>query len=258
MKKVYGYKKKISIDFSTSGLDALERVKDTMPSYGQTSNSIAVNYILQTFGNLNEYVRVQLAKQCLTLIHEIRERISREEDVDSFSVSEDFDSIEQLEEVFRFFTFGKGLPNEKKTTGNMVRTDILNGYVIYPDDWIVYDFEEPKQSTRAVVIEVRNGHRYNAPHVIFFTNQTRITEGLQDSICRNLAARYPVFAEIMRDKVEPVYGAHGKLLNEEEWLESPVPGFFFIADADKPLGHITGYPFGAKVYRTRKNQGEVE
>ena len=255
-RKNLGYRKKISIDFDDKSLKSLEQLKNEVPFTGNVSNSSVINYLLVTFAGLNGYVKCNFAREAKRLIRELEKRIGEFEDENSFELIEDRKTLEQLKRIFDFFARGQDLSGEELY--NMVRTNLKNGYVIYPQDWVVLSVESPEKSINAVVIETRNGDKYNIPHFIFFTKETRITQRISELALSEVVKKCPIYQKILDSKVVPVFDSEGNVLNIEEWRESLEPALFFIQDADNPVGSIAGYPFGAKVYRNRKNEGEVE
>lgn len=76
-----------------------------------------------------------------------------------------------------------------------------------------------------------------------------------NAILEQAVLAYPKFRKILNLRVDPIYESNGLMLNKKEWEEAPCPGVFFIPEANNPYMSNRDYPFGAKVFRTKSEQG---
>lgn len=140
----------------------------------------------------------------------------------------------------------------------MRKTDMKDGYIVYPADWVVLDGVQcdAKDSVRACVIEVKNGKKYGMPHFLFFTNKDvgdPFTIDEENAIHLACIKAVPSFAQVLRDGVDqPTMPMSDPRYKEaaKRFLASPIPGIFFIPATDDPYYCMQDEPlFGCRIVR---------
>lgn len=118
--------------------------------------------------------------------------------------------------------------------------------VIIPDspDWVVVNEANAAGSTRATIIEVKNGDRFNVPHFVYFDNAETSTQLMDKAI----VAIFPDFEKVLKEQVEPVMDANGVCLNLGEVQRAPAPGYFPACEHDP----IQGDPYGVHIVLDEK------
>ena len=126
---------------------------------------------------------------------------------------------------------------------SMKKIDMKDGYIIYPSDWVVLEdvLRDPKESSRASVVEVYNGRRYGMPHFLLFSNIAKNESYTEDEFkiieaaCLRANSR---FADVLKDEQS--------MVDEEK----PVVGVFNIIATDDPYyDEFDTPPFGCKIIR---------
>lgn len=230
-------KKKVSIDFS-------EKAYQLLIEYTQklgVSNSALINFLIENFLSMDDEEKRQWTKFC-------SEILNKEKDV-SVSISNDFEMKKRSQKVERYSNLLYLLATRDRTNvlENMERIDIEDGYVIFPNDWIVIDYRKPEECKYVGVVSIRNGEKYNVPIFLFFSDVkiNALTEGDEDDIRMWCRKKYPDFAKIESQQVTPAYNAQGKMLNFDFWDKAPTIGIFPIFE----YGKDTNYPYGAMIIR---------
>ena len=236
-------KKKVSIDFDELVLDMLIAYRNQVNA---PSNSAVVNFILDTVLDLSDEVKGILVKCCIDKIHELQSNLIV---FDEFGRNKAKYEQLQYKKLIRFFSDGKDL--EPDEIPNMRRINIMDGYVIFPENWIVTKYENAKSCQYAGVIETKNGSKYNIPHFIVFSSKpiSEITKEDSDKIFLCCCQEYPEFQEILKKDIPIQYDEFHKIINGKEWLEAPHPAIFPIKeyrDADYD------YPYGAMIIKNKK------
>ena len=146
----------------------------------------------------------------------------------------------------------------------MRKTDMKDGYIVYPADWVVLDGVQcdAKDSVRACVIEVKNGKKYGMPHFLFFTNKDvgdPFTIDEENAIHLACIKAVPNFAQVLRDGVDqPTMPMSDPRYKEaaKRFLASPIPGIFYNPATDDPYYCMQDEPlFGCRIVRNvNKNE----
>ncbi|MGC5816111.1 hypothetical protein [Clostridium perfringens] len=131
----------------------------------------------------------------------------------------------------------------------MKKIEIQNGYVIFPEDWIILNEYHAKNCEYARVIEVKNGTKYNSPHFLFFSTKpinelTNNDTKKLDEKCINMFSNYK---KILNEYIPLKYDENGEMLNGNEHISGPIPGYFAILDYGLDISY---YPLGAMVFLT--------
>ena len=149
-------------------------------------------------------------------------------------------------------------PYTKEKNILLKRTDMKDGYIVYPADWVVLDGVQcdAKDSVRACVIEVKNGKKYGMPHFLFFTNKDvgdPFTIDEENAIHLACVKAVPNFAQVLRDGVDqPTMPMSDPRYKEatKRFLASPIPGIFYIPATDDPYYCMQDEPlFGCRIVR---------
>ena len=120
--------------------------------------------------------------------------------------------------------------------------------VIIPDspDWVVINEVNAASSTRATIIEVKNGARFNVPYFVYFDNEETSTRLMDKAIL----AIFPDFERVLKEQVEPVMDANGVCLNLGEVQRAPATGYFPACEHDPILGD----PYGVHIIPDEKGK----
>ena len=100
------------------------------------------------------------------------------------------------------------------------------------------------------MIEVKNGEKYNAPHILYYVTSPVDGNFTPEQRAKALAAAnsvWPDLAKIQAKRVKLEYGPDGGILNMQEYAKAPMVGIFRIFDkGDYPSGRP---PYGACIIR---------
>lgn len=261
-------KKRLSIDFDNATYSALENYTDPekFPKWTDPTNltkGYIINDAVKNLVSLNGKTANELYAFCAkqAQIHEKNARpvntsqFSESAEINSqFSKDEELEIANQFRNLAHMYSHYAAFPSSiEPKIKDMKRIDIQNGYVVFPKDWILIDWNNPATSQNAFVIEVVDEkNQYQMPHFLFFDESMKTVEAQKNKIFEKAAEAYPRFRKILKLEVEPVYGEEDdkgfrKILNPDEYLNAPKSLIFKIADAGNEL--IMNYPYNAKVYR---------
>ncbi|GAA0106722.1 hypothetical protein UT300013_33460 [Paraclostridium sordellii] len=238
-------KVKKSIDFTKENMDLLDKYKSV---YGFSSNNEIINYLINTFLDLEPGIKKSLGEFCNLEYKNLNDELIN---VEPFERIEKQNFQEQYKNLVRFFTNGNEPLTKNLDNNSMKRIEIEDGYVIIPDDWIVLNENEAKDCRYVGVVEVKNGSDYDAPHFIFFSRNpiNELTDIDTDNIDKECCFKFPKYSEILEKKVHLRFDKNRKPINLDEHLKSPIPGYFGIQDQ----GNGNFYPFGAMIFRYNNN-----
>ena len=152
----------------------------------------------------------------------------------------------------------------KEKNISLKRTDMKDGYIVYPADWVVLDGVQcdAKDSVRACVIEVKNGKKYGMPHFLFFTNKDLgdpFTVDEENAIYLACVKAATNFAQVLRDGMDrqtmPMSDSKCREATKR-FLTSPIPKIFYISATDDPYYCMQDEPlFGCHiVHGVSKNE----
>lgn len=232
-------KKKISIDFSPANHEKLVKFVENYP--GITSSSAAINYLVTVFADLPTQIRDTLAKACHDAIKEEEALFSGR---GSFEKEEATRRMGLYREIILFVTQQQGYTTREKI---MNKIEIKNGHAIIPEDWIVVKNINPLSCEHVGVIEVRNGEKYNAPHIVFFSYKpiNQLSDAERDDIIEKCICHYPKLGKLKAMQIEPVFDKDRNIINAEQYMAAPAIGLFAI-----PIyGTMTAFPEGAMIVR---------
>lgn len=234
-------KKKISIDFTEENYKIITEFAKKF----NESNSSIVNYLISHFLPLDQTAKRMLARACMDSMEKEKQQFSS---LGEYAKEEAHKRIKMYEDLILFFTEGKGYVLGVENA--MRKIEILDGYVIFPNDWILIENQKPKDSRYVGVVEVKNGEEYNMPHFVFFSSnpiaeRTNIEE---EDILVGCQFAHPEFGKIKAMQVEPVYDENKIMINAELWKRSPLIGMFSIPT----YGKDTLFPQGAMIVKGDK------
>ena len=228
-------KKKVSIDFSEKAYQLLAEYTQKM----RISNSALINFLLENFLSMGDEEKKQWTEFCI-------EVLKKENDIRP-SISNDFEIRAQNRKIERYCNFIDFFATQKdlKVFENMEKIHMENGYIIYPNDWIVINYREPEKCKYAGAVAIRNSHEYNVPIFLFFSDIKikELSEYDENEIYRRCKEKYPDFERILAMQVIPAYNSEGKMLNAELLDKAPMIGIFQISEYAKN----DVYPYGAMV-----------
>lgn len=237
-------KKKLTIDVNEHAFNRLTayRKKLNLSSY-----SLAINTVIDVILGISKDTKDELAAFCAKKLTEI------DKQSDSLGIFARNDAAQKKEDytnLLNFLTDGKGIPAVPETSNkNMRRIDIADGYVIFPEEWIVIKYNAPQLCRYVGVVETMNGAKYKAPHFLLFSEKpiNQIPEAEVKKIMQYCCDEYEPFKNILEQEIPAQYDSSNHLLNQDEWMAAPHPGLFSIAD----YGTAQNYPCGAMVVRTK-------
>ena len=212
--------------------------------------------VLDIYDLMTDSVKDDMFTFCIKRLLYLKRR-QKEDSVNDFfsnSVKEDIAFYSKLAEFLNKESYEKSLDESFKNDipAGMMRVDMENGYLICPDNWVVYEFEgnKPENCQYAHVVEVRNGSKYNLPHVVWFSNtkDSALTGDTLEELYASLNEVDPNFENAYEDRVEPTFDSMGNVTNSEKYLNAPTYGCFPIKDYD-PDDPKVNYPLGAMVKR---------
>lgn len=154
---------------------------------------------------------------------------------------------EQYMDLVSLFTSGEGIT--VPALENMQRIDMKCDYLICPDTWIQLSGCEPEEATSAIVIECRHSKDFNLPHFVFLTDRP-ITRAMKSNMLAEAVEASEEMKQASTRWTDPCFSKDGSLLNEQEYNEQPIPGFFEIPR----FGTTDTYPYGAMVIKKRSEK----
>ena len=240
-------RKKISFDLNYENIEKLNKIKTELYSEKLASTSDVINSLFDVFIGIEEPVKKSICSFCKLEIKRTNEKIKHVGNP-SFQYVELREIRRQYEKIYDFFKLNDMENEDIYALKDMKRINISNGYVVFPNDWVVIKYDPPEDSINAVVIEVMNGWKYNAKHYIFFTYKNFLDSAEEERILEMISSEYPEFEAILKKRLKPIYDINGKLINEKEYSEAPAPGFFFLPDSTE--AQFKEIPFGAQIFRT--------
>lgn len=157
---------------------------------------------------------------------------SRDDALSWRSAAEDVDGWKSIAELFDV------IADDYVEPAPMRSIKMLGQRILIPDstDWIVVNESNAAGSTKATIVEVKNGSRFGAPHFIYFADGETSTEAIDAAIL----AVYPRYEDILAARVEPAVDSSGNCLNLEQLRNAPVPGYF----AAMSNGSVAENPYG--------------
>ncbi|MDU1587022.1 MULTISPECIES: hypothetical protein [Clostridium] len=244
MLKKKNSKIKKSIDFTEESVKLLDDYKEINEV---SSYSDIVNFLIETFLGLNKNVKKTLWRASDLELKDFTRKLNNEL---PYEREENRKIENQYMKLIRFFNDGK----EVEVDQRMKRIDIEDGYVIFPDDWLVVYNHNPINSKYAGVVEVKNGTEYNAPHFLFFSEKpiNQLTENDIELIDKECSVIFPKYKDILRDYVPLIFDKEHKPINLDEHITSPIPGYFAIQEYNR--SPYSTYPCGAMIFRYKKNE----
>lgn len=237
-------KKKVSIDFTEPEYTLLT---EQGKKEGK-SNSFIINKLIGIFLRLSPDVAKKVGYFC----HEqyLAEQ-SKLERLFGFERDDTQRKADQFSTLSSYF----GYDEKSEENPGMKRTYLRDGYVIYPNDWIVLNdvFGPADSCSYAGVVESRNSSEYGIPHFIFFSNAKYgrdYTDDMTDKIYEACAEAYPDFKKYWNLQL-PIPD-----LNDEKavdaWKKAPEFSVFHIPVKGDPIGwprEDYKPPFGAMIIR---------
>lgn len=228
---------KKSIDFTIDNIKLLNHYKMEL----NLSHNEIVNSLIHILLGLDDSIKKKLTHTCLSEINLLEQPTPR----GAYEQLRNNEIKEQYQHLIHFLNYGKELPVENC----MKKIAIQDGYVIFPDDWVVLNISESSISNYVIVVEVKNGSEYNAPKFIYFTQKApgTLTDYDCDLIDAECIMKFPAYQRILDDHISLMFDKNHNPINLKEANESPTPGYFFIQEYKK--SSYNSYPYGAMIIR---------
>ncbi|EPB8220769.1 hypothetical protein [Clostridium perfringens] len=236
-------KEKRSIDFELENFKLLENAKETFKA---NSNNELINYLIRIFLNLKPSVKRNLATICKNEY----EKLDKETYCSAaFERNEKEITKKQYKNLMEFFLDGEKENFIIEENNSMKKIEIQNGYVIFPEDWVILNEDDAKNCEYVGVIEVKNGTKYNSPHFLFFSTKpiNELTNNDTKKLDEKCIKMFSDYQKILNDYIPLKYDEKGEMLNGKEHISGPIPGYFAILDYGLDISY---YPLGAMVFRT--------
>lgn len=244
---------KLTIDLTEKNRETLDKIKtDQRSSYGTT-----INELIEVFFNTPESVKKELVE---FIIQKLKQLYKQMDTTDDFNFKEISEKTQAYINIAALFNNRKSLSaNEIDSAVTLRKIPMKNGFLICPEEWIIVNPEEAKDSEYACVLECRNSSKYGIPHFLIFSNCETVksySQLYEESIYRKCCSAYPKFSEILEMQVTPIDDPDnpGLILNTDEWIGAPNIGLFDVYIQDDPkYGIKYNPPFGARIVITNTN-----
>ena len=241
--------KKISVDLSDENFEALDNFKEAH----QMPYSTTINLLLRILCKSAD-IKDELITICKTRIRAIYADM---EQAGEFEYQKLFNKSCQYLNILSFLTQDSHISVTKVLDEKqMKKIRLADGYLTYPDDFILLN-ESAAQSYRYVcIVEVRNS-KFAVPDFIYFSgNDTKHYTDNDISYIKQLCCqKWPRFQEIVETERHPIYDPENPLrcLNDEEMRISPQIGYFGIMATNDPnYSSLYAAPFNIKIIRDER------
>lgn len=107
------------------------------------------------------------------------------------------------------------------------RINLKEGYLQYPDNWMLINAENAFCSTRAYIVELVNYPAGDSSHFVYFDDLKELDEDFYMHIEMELVKKYPQFEDAITNQVRPIY-EEGKpqifknLINKDDYVNCPI------------------------------------
>lgn len=248
-----GYKR-----FSVDTTDETNRKIDELLKRDSISKSALISEIIENYVDLDDSTRSEIQQFCKKK-HRQHLKESLEIEHDEYSIEKEDRMAKQYASLEKMYGRFASDNTSSKEIRDMKKMYLKDGYVVFPDGWIVVNPEASERSRYAYVIEtVDLYNQFKMPHFIFFDDDTiDHVEQKRNSIFAEASRMYPRLNDILDKEVTPVYGKEDSygirpLLNSDEYNHAPKVLIFKIADAGNERHQ--DYPYNAKVYRENRKE----
>ena len=117
-------------------------------------------------------------------------------------------------------------PTDESTDSEMKKIQLLNGYLIIPNDWVIVNIEKAHTCNYAAVLECRNFTQLNIPHFIYlFEDSNQYPDHIKDDFYNLCLKHCPNLSKIS----EYDYGIF-YIEEKENFLLDPPYGAMIIRD----------------------------
>ena len=223
-----------------------EITKNTNTKYGPALNKILNKTLL-----LSSDIKKDLIQFFKLRIKQIDREIQCS---DQFAINKLQKNKADYNELIKIFNNGKD-PFIDTNSIIMNEIQIQEGVLIIPNEWIVVNPYEAKKHKYAAVLECRNSKRYGIPHFIMhcdFRYEKDYTDEFIEQFIDLCCKHWPDFKNrVLDQQIELRMKSDGKgYENEEEYLNSPIMGFFRILESDDEEISLLGEtPYGSQIIR---------
>ena len=235
-------KYKLSIDIEAKNKESMDiTCKEYRMKYGPF-----LNLLLKCFLRMPNEIKNEFINFCELKCREIDKSLEVSGDIEKKKLENEKNGYL---EIARIINNGIRVKNEEEL--KMKKINIKDGYLVIPSDWIVLNEDVAGDCKYAGVVECRNHIKFDIPHFIFFTNLSCERDYDIDKINHKCCDLWPRFKDILAQQVKPIIDDNkkSKLLNFEEYLQSPQIGYFQIEEVCSDRGDTDNIPYGAMIVR---------
>lgn len=230
--------KKLSFDLTDENADILAEIKNEQRiPFGQTLNSL-----VDIFCRLPIDVNKELLEFCKGKIKELYDAMDRAGEYEAQAL---MNKSQTYQNLAMFFNSGQRISIDSiECKPKMQKIQMLNSFLICPNDYIILNRDDAIYCEYASVVEVRNA-KFGVPHFIYF--HCKDASDYKDFDCKMIeqscAREWPRFQEVIDKIVEPIPDPDNKwkYLNAKEVEEAPQIGHFSI--------YVQGDPCYPKDYK---------
>ena len=221
--------KKTTIDINDNNYEMIKEQKKKS-GYRITDT---VNAALATTIDATYRMKDALAATCIEIVI----RCNRDMTTASrFEKDELYRTIEKAKQMYELLMY-KPMPADALKNYGLVRYDISDGYIIVPDEWLFINADKMKSEEYKYpfILEFRNDQRYGIPHFVYLHDSDIMSKDDCERALNKAVKVFPKLSDILKLRVEPIYKDSKKIemLNRDEWLTAPTPGFFLMYDSDE-------------------------
>lgn len=242
---------RFTIELSDENKDSLEYTKEYMfKPYGNI-----VNDVLSFALSCPEEMQQDLLIFCKKKLTELYDKINIVSPYEKEKISTQIDKYNLIIPYLN-----KGVPismdNLLAEKSNLKSYDFEGGRLIVPEDWIILNPEEARQSWNALVVECRQNLKgVEIPHFVYYHNmndkQVNTISSYMDEVNRLCCQKWKKFNDVVALQVELLFDpiTHTPL-NDAEVAASPQIGYFIIPVlGEKKHRKQQELPYGACIIR---------
>lgn len=252
-------KKKVSIDFEADNYKLLT----SAAKEADVSNSTIINKLVRHILPIPQNILQELGDYCWDRYAEL---------LDSLQTVSGFETkiIKQQANYWRILgDFCGHSEKEEPTPGNMREVMLLDGFCIFPKEWVCLDnvFGVPTDQCRsAYVVESRNSAKYGIPDFIVFSPDPPdykynpdLSPDQKRTIYDACAKAFPEFTKFYNMQVHLTEEEGRDFEKLKMWDQAPCFEIFNVAEEASeiyrdPITHKFEPPAGAMIVRSQKKE----
>lgn len=238
--------RKISVDLTDENFEALDKFKESrnMPY------SIIINRLLRILCKSPD-IKEELITICKS---RIRTLYAEMDQVGTFECQKFYNKSAQYMEILSFLTQNPQITvSSILDEAQMKKIRLVDGYLIYPENFILLNESAAQNYRNVCIVEVRNA-QFPVPHFIYFSGNTpaHYTDADTTYINQLCVQKWPRFQEIADTAKRPIYDPDNPMrcLNDAEMRTAPQIGYFgIIATNDPNYSDLYAAPYNIKIIR---------